>query len=91
MLAYPIGDLVLLAFVVGALAMVPTIRNALWLVLALGCALEALGDTVYLVQASAGTYRIGTLLDATWPAAIFLMSLSRCGSPALAPQASQRR
>ena len=76
LLAYPIGDLVLLAFVVGALAMVPTIRNALWLVLALGCALEALGDTVYLVQASAGTYRIGTLLDATWPAAIFLMSLA---------------
>ena len=54
LLAYPIGDLVLLAVVVGALAMVPTIRNALWLTLALGCTLEALGDTVYLFQASAG-------------------------------------
>ena len=56
--------------------MVPTIRNALWLTLALGCVLEAAGDTVYLFQASAGTYRVGTLLDATWPAAIFLMSLA---------------
>src|SRR5271157_4212440 len=76
LLAYPIGDLVLLAFVVGALAMVPTFRNAVWLILALGCTLEALGDTVYLIQASAGTYRVGTLLDATWPAAIFLMSFA---------------
>ena len=82
LLAYPIGDLVLLAVVVGALAMVPTVRNALWLTLALGCALEALGDTVYLFQASAGSYRVGTLLDATWPAAIFLMSLAMWLPPA---------
>ena len=74
--AYPIGDLVLLAVVVGALAMLPTWRSALWLILALGCALEAVGDTIYLFQASAGTYRVGTLLDATWPAAIFFISIA---------------
>ena len=76
LLAYPIGDLMLLAVVVGALAMLPTWRNAQWLILAAGCALEAVGDTVYLFQASAGTYKVGTLLDATWPTAIFLMSLA---------------
>jgi diguanylate cyclase len=74
--AYPIADLVLLAMVVGALAMLPTWRNAQWLILALGCALDAVGDTVYLFQTSAGTYLVGTLLDATWPAAIFLISLA---------------
>jgi diguanylate cyclase len=76
LLAYPIEDLVLLAMVVGALAMLPTWRNAMWLILALGCALDAVGDTVYLFQTSAGTYLVGTLLDATWPAAIFLISLA---------------
>ena len=74
--AYPIADLVLLAMVVGALAMLPTWRNAQWLILALGCALNAVGDTVYLFQTSAGSYLVGTLLDATWPASIFLISLA---------------
>ena len=76
LLAYPIGDLVLLAMVVGALAMLPTWRNAMWLILALGCALDAIGDTVYLFQTSADTYQVGTILDATWPVAIFLISLA---------------
>ena len=79
--AYPIADLVLLAMVVGALAMLPTWRNAMWLILALGCALDAVGDTVYLLQTSAGTYVVGTLLDATWPAAIFLISLAMWQRP----------
>jgi diguanylate cyclase (GGDEF)-like protein len=74
--AYPVADLVLLAVVVGALAMLPTWRNAMWLILALGCALDAVGDTIYLFQASADTYTVGTILDATWPAAIFLTSLA---------------
>jgi diguanylate cyclase (GGDEF)-like protein len=75
-LGYSIGDLVLLALVVGALAMLPTWRTARWLILALGCAALAVGDTVYLFQSSAGTYRVGTLLDATWPVAIVLVSVS---------------
>ncbi len=72
--AYPVGDLVLLALVVGALTVLPTWRNPQLLVLALGCGLLAVGDTVYLFQSSAGTYQVGTLLDATWPVALVLMS-----------------
>jgi len=75
-LAYPIGDLILLALVIGALAMLPTWRSAQWLILALGCAVDAVGDTIYLFQSSAGTYHVGTLLDATWPTAILLTSLA---------------
>ena len=73
-LAYPVGDLVLLALVVGALTVLPTWRNPQLLVLALGCGLLAVGDTVYLFQSSAGIYQVGTLLDATWPVALVLMS-----------------
>ena len=75
-LAYPIGDLILLALVVGALAMLPTWRNPRWLVFGLGCGILAVGDTIYLLQTSASTYRLGTLLDATWPVAIYVTSLA---------------
>ena len=74
-LAYPIGDLILLALSVGTLVVVPG-RPVRLLLFAAGCALMAIGDTVYLVQSSAATYRVGTLLDLTWPAAMFVMSLS---------------
>lgn len=74
-LAYPIGDLVLLALAVGTFVVVPG-RPVRVLLFAAGCAVMAIGDTIYLVQSSAGTYRIGTLLDLTWPAAMFLMSAS---------------
>ena len=75
-LAYPIADLMLLALAVGGLAMIPTWRNRRWLILVLACVLDAVGDTIYLYQSSAGTYKVGTILDATWPAAILLMSLA---------------
>ncbi len=74
-LAYPIGDLLLLALAVGALVVVPGRPIRLFL-FAAGCALMAIGDTVYLMQSSAGSYQVGTLLDLTWPAAMFVMSAS---------------
>ena len=74
-LAYPIGDLILLALAVGTLVVVPG-RPVRLLLFTAGCVLIAIGDTVYLVQSAAGTYQVGTLLDLTWPAAMFLMSSS---------------
>ncbi len=74
-LAYPIGDLVLLALAIGVVVMVPQ-RPARLLLFATGCALMAIGDIVYLYQSSAGTYRVGTPLDLTWPAAMLAMSAS---------------
>src|SRR6185437_4198572 len=41
-----------------------------------GCALLALGDTVYLFQSAANTYVVGTPLDITWPTALLVMSAS---------------
>jgi len=74
-LAYPIGDLILRALAVGTLVVVPG-RPIRLLLFAAGCTLMAIGDTVYLVRSSAGTYQVGTLLDLTWPAAMFVMSFS---------------
>lgn len=74
-LSYPIGDLILLALAIGTLVVVPG-RPVRLLLFAAGCVLMAIGDTVYLVQSAAGTYQIGTLLDLTWPAAMFVMSFS---------------
>jgi diguanylate cyclase (GGDEF)-like protein len=74
-LAYPVGDLILLALAVGMFVVVPG-RPARLLLFAAGCGAMAIGDTIYLVQSSAGTYSIGSLVDLTWPAAMFLMSAS---------------
>ena len=72
-LAYPIGDLILLALVVGALAVVPGWPVRMLLVAA-GCFVLAIGDTVYLLQSSTGSYQVGTPLDATWVIALLLLS-----------------
>ena len=74
-LAYPIGDLILLAFAVGALVVVPGWPVRL-LLLVTGCLVLAIGDTVYLFQNAAGTYQSGTILDASWMTALFLLSLT---------------
>ena len=74
-LAYPIGDLLLLALAVGAIVVVPGTPARL-LMFAAGCAVMAIGDTVYLFQSSNNSYQVGTLLDLTWPLAILAMSIS---------------
>jgi diguanylate cyclase (GGDEF)-like protein len=74
-LAYPIGDLVLLALVVAAVVIAPGLPLRL-LLLATGCALLAVGDTIYLFQSAANTYVVGTPLDITWPVALLVMSAS---------------
>ena len=72
-LAYPIGDLLLLTLAVGALVIVPGWPRRL-LLLTAGCLVMAVGDTVFLFQSDAGSYRPGTPLDATWVVALLLLS-----------------
>jgi diguanylate cyclase len=81
-LAYPVGDLLLLALVIGGSAILPSRRNAYWVLLATACAVNAAGDTFNLFHDSAGSSHIGTIVDGVaWPAAILLMSLSVWLSP----------
>ncbi len=73
-LAYPLGDMLLIALVVAAFSVVRWRPGRAWLILGAALAVNAVGDAVYLYAISTGNYREGTLLDATWPAAMLLLA-----------------
>jgi diguanylate cyclase (GGDEF)-like protein len=75
-LAYPLGDVFLLALVVGAVALTGWRPGRAWLLIGAALAVFALGDSVYLFQTAQGTYVEGRLLDVTWPAALLLIALA---------------
>ena len=74
-LAYPLGDLMMLAFVV-AVMVVTGRAGSTWLLLALAFAVFAIGDVIYLYQVALGTYEDFTLLDSFWPAAFLLVGFA---------------
>lgn len=80
--SYPVADTLLLAFVVYTLRSRPSISMGL---LSGGCLLLLLGDALYMVPAISGSYRLGTLLDATW-----LLSYVLWGAAVLHPSRDAR-
>jgi diguanylate cyclase (GGDEF)-like protein len=73
-LAYPVGDLLLLALVVGGVAMLAGRSRLPWVLLASGMALNAVGDTFNLFGA---TSHLGVIIDGiAWPGAILLVSMA---------------
>ncbi|WP_102416916.1 bifunctional diguanylate cyclase/phosphodiesterase [Mycobacterium sp. 4858] len=75
-LIYPWGDLVLLALAVGMLPILGWRSEFRWAFLVVGLIGFAVADTAYLFQTSAGSYRVGTTLDALWPASSLLVALA---------------
>jgi diguanylate cyclase (GGDEF)-like protein len=75
-LAYPIGDLALLAMVVAAITITGWKASGAWRWIAPAFALFAVTDSIYLVQVAAGTYRLGGILDLGWPVAALLIGLA---------------
>ena len=73
-LAYPMGDLLLLAAVIGALAVLGWRAERRWGLLAAGLVCFAVADTVYLFQTARETYLEGTWIDALWPAGFVLVA-----------------
>ena len=74
-LAYPLGDVVLIAFMVGALA-IGGVRDARSiLVVGVGLLIWAVGDAVYLYQIATDSYEFG-LIDLSWPAGGLLIALA---------------
>ncbi len=65
-LAYPLGDMVLLGAIVGAMAAGRSRLSRTWLCFGAGIAIFTVTDSTYLVQVAAGTYREGTMLDLGW-------------------------
>ena len=77
-LVYPIGDVLLLALVVGGTAILPG-RRMPWLLFATACAVNGIGDTFNLFGSTA---QVGIVFNGiAWPIAITLMSISVWLSP----------
>ncbi len=75
-LLYPGGDLILLAVAAGMLPIVGWRNGFHWVLLAVGFMGFAVADTAYLFETSAGSYRVGTMLDALWPASSLLIAVA---------------
>jgi diguanylate cyclase (GGDEF)-like protein len=75
-LAYPVGDVLLLALVLGAFAVLGRNASLAFWGLGLSCALFAVADTGYLLVDAAGGYVQGGPLDVGWPAAAAIMALA---------------
>jgi diguanylate cyclase len=75
-LVYPWGDLVLLAVAAGIVPILGWRNEFRWALLIVGFILFAVADTAYLFQTSAGSYRVGTMLDALWPASSLLVAMA---------------
>ena len=75
-LAYPVGDLLLLALTAGMLPILGWRAELRWGLLAVGFMAYAVADTVYLFQTSTDTYLEGTWIDACWPAASLLIAVA---------------
>lgn len=80
-LAYPLGDLVLVVFVFGVFALSGWRPGRTWLLIAVGFAVMAIADSIYLFRVAEGTYRPGTILDALWPAGLLMLGLAAWSTP----------
>ncbi len=74
-LAYPLGDLAIVAVMVGGLAMSGWRLGRCWTLLAAGFVLFAVSDTTYLFQIANGTYT-GGLVEAGWVCSSAVVALA---------------
>ncbi|HEV2062013.1 MAG TPA: HD domain-containing phosphohydrolase [Solirubrobacteraceae bacterium] len=81
LLGYPVGDVLLLALVIGLFALSGWRPGSTWSIIGLALALAAAGDAVYLYQTSVGTYTEGTILDTVWPASLLLLAVAAWRRP----------
>ena len=85
-IAYPIGDMLLLALVVFVFAVTRWRPGHAWALMAAGLMLNAVGDAVYLYQTAVGTYVEGTWLDLVWPLSVVLLAFAAWQRPGRAPR-----
>jgi diguanylate cyclase (GGDEF)-like protein len=76
-LAYPVGDLLLLALVVGSVTMLAGRGRMPWLLLAAGMTVDAVGDTFNLFGSGVGSSHVGVIANGiAWPTGILLVSMA---------------
>jgi diguanylate cyclase len=74
--AYPVADLTLFALIVGIVIIQGGRPGATWCWLGSGVVVFAVADTLYLNRIAAGTYVVGTPLDALWAVGLTLMAVA---------------
>ncbi|HEX4837148.1 MAG TPA: hypothetical protein VFV03_01280, partial [Solirubrobacteraceae bacterium] len=75
-LAYPIGDLLLMMFALGAIGVTGWRPGGVWLLIAAGMLVSAIADSTYLYQTATDSYRSGTWLECLWPSAAILLAIA---------------
>lgn len=75
-LAYPLGDLLLIALVAGGFALTCWRPGRAWALIGGGLVLFAVADSIYLYLVAHGTFVEGTWLDAIWPAGMVLLAIA---------------
>jgi diguanylate cyclase (GGDEF)-like protein len=75
-LAYPFGDLILLAVVVAAFALRGWRADRTWALLGIGIVLFWIADSYYLVTVADETYTYPSLFDGGWTACLVLFSVA---------------
>jgi two-component system cell cycle response regulator len=75
-LAYPIGDILLLIFTIGALGVTGWRPGRVWLLIAASMLLNAIADSTYVYQTATDAYTANTWLESLWPAAAILLAIA---------------
>jgi two-component system, cell cycle response regulator len=73
-LAYPIGDLLMLAFTVGAIGMTGWRPGRVWILIAAAMVASAVADSIYFYQTANHSFVVGTALECLWPASAILLA-----------------
>ena len=89
-LAYPLGDTIVLGFLVAVLAISCWRVSRGWAVLIVALALAAVADGIYSFQVASGTYSNGSALDVLWPASAVLVALAAWQPNHVVARGSQR-
>ena len=75
-LAYPIGDLLLLIFAIGALGMTGWRPGRVWLLIAASMLVSAVADSSYLYLTATSSYRVGDWVQVLWPTSAVLLAIA---------------
>jgi diguanylate cyclase (GGDEF)-like protein len=75
-LAYPIGDLLLLVFALGALGVTGWRAGRVWLLIASGMLALAVADSAYLYLTASGSYHEGGWVQLLWAGSSVLLGLA---------------
>jgi two-component system cell cycle response regulator len=73
-LAYPLGDIVLVALLVFVFAVSGWRPGRAWSLIGAALLLNAVGDGIYLYGSATSTYVAGSFVDVFWPASVILMA-----------------